>query len=308
MLTNNLQPRQLAFSLRNKLQMEFESPLLGEQNMVPIVVLIASIPRLKSLVNVALPAIKKQTIAPRLIVIVSDRRSFSSTELLSIQKSVPYIKVVVLNNTFTQGAAGSWNTGIKYIRKQTNDCFIALLDDDDSWSDNHLEQCAHCALKTSSDLVISGMDILSNGVLVKKNLPNRLSSDDFLVGNPGWQGSNTFIHIKLLEKAGDFSSGLVSCNDRDLAIRVLDLKPQIAFTSLTTVTWNINHRDDALSAKYSHQKLIGVSQFYRRYNKRMSERQKELFFQRIDHLFKWSRQEVEEEIRNFKIEQAYLSY
>ncbi|MER2491111.1 glycosyltransferase family A protein [Catenovulum sediminis] len=268
----------------------------------PILVLIATQPRLDCLLTVSLPSIAAQTRPADRVVIVSDKQALSVSDVKRIKSIVTTVEVIVLHNKQLAGAAGSWNTGIDYINEHYDSGFVAVLDDDDYWDNHHLALCEQEA--HNAQLVISGIKMINNGQVITPKMPTQLTSEDFLIGNPGWQGSNTFIDLKLLNHAGKYSNGLVSCNDRDLAIRVLDLFPLIAFTGQATVNWNINHRDDALSAVRSSQKLKGVCQFYQRYQQRMNLKQKEQFFNRIEKLFKWTRDEIEKELRTITSEQS----
>jgi len=273
-----------------------------------IAVLIATRPRPGCLLATSLPSIVAQTRQADVVVIVADRQPLSKLDVARMKLLLAGVQLVVLNNKNLQGAAGSWNTGIDYLTRYNPSCFVAVLDDDDYWDKQHLAKCEQ--LSENAQVVVSGINVVDGNQVRASNVPEKLSSEDFLVGNPGWQGSNTFISLELLNRAGRFSSGLVSCNDRDLAIRVLDLQPSIKFTNQATVFWTINHRVDALSAKRSPQKLAGVCQFYSKYRQRMTYKQKDKFFNRIEQLFEWTRDEIEAELRTREIEtktSAHLS-
>ncbi|MDE3271396.1 glycosyltransferase family A protein [Pseudoalteromonas sp. G4] len=266
----------------------------------PLAVLIATSPRFNCLIETSLPSIVAQTKKPDVVVIVSDKKPLSKSETIRLRDTLGKIQLVVLENKYLKGAAGSWNTGIDYLTINFPKSFVAIIDDDDFWDTHHLTKCI--ANSSNAEVVISGINIVESHKVIATNIPSTLNCDDFLIGNPGWQGSNTFISLELLNHAGKFTNGLISCNDRDLAIRVLDLSPSIAFTHQATVYWTINNRDDALSAKRSPQKLSGVCDFYIKYNNRMSHRQKDMFFNRIEHLFEWKRDEIQAEIGNKLIE------
>lgn len=260
----------------------------------PLAVLIATCPRIDCLLETSLPSVVAQTRKPDVLVIVTDKQPLSEVEIARITQMLGSVGLVILENRFSQGAAGSWNTGIDYLSTHISSCFIAILDDDDYWDWHHLAKCEEHSI--NAEVVISGINIVDRHNIVTSNVPSKLSSEDFLIGNPGWQGSNTFISLELLNRAGRFTNGMISCNDRDLAIRVLDLSPSIKFTNQATVYWTINRREDALSAKRSPQKLVGVCDFYNKYSNRMAQRQKDLFFNRIEHLFEWTQNEIEAEL------------
>ena len=67
--------------------------------------------------------------------------------------------------------------------------------------------------------------------------PNQLSVNDFLIGNPGIQGSNIFIRLSCFLEAGGFDENIKSCTDRDLCIRITDLG-DIHYKRITTPLMN----------------------------------------------------------------------
>lgn len=135
------------------------------------------------------------------------------------------------------------------------------------------------------DVVISGLRMNSEGTLFSRAAPLTLNVDDFLVGNPGWQGSNTFAKINTLLTAGGFTDGLTSCNDRDLAIRVLSLPDlRISFTGRFTSTWNFNASPDSLSQAGPH-KREALRKFLALHCHRMSAEVRQRFLKRCLELF-----------------------
>jgi len=254
--------------------------------MLPIITLIATTPRLDFLRGESLKSIETQIAKPELIVIVSDKKEISLEELKGLQSIIPQIPIYAICNQYSSGVAGSWNTGVECIRTLYEDCYISILDDDDKWQSNHLSSCLKLAQEHSFDVVLSGIKVINQGVIVSENIPNNLLVSDFLIGNPGWQGSNTFIRLSSFLQVSGYTDGLISCNDRDFAIKVLDSKTiSIGYTHHSTVHWNINHSKDALSAIGSDQKLTGVAQFFNKYSHRMSQKQQEQFFHRMESLF-----------------------
>lgn len=251
--------------------------------MRPIIALIATSPRIDSLKNVSIPSIAQQTLSADALVIVSDRYSLSANDIQTIHLMLPQMKVYSYSNERTFGAAGAWNTGLSYIHKFWPDAYVAMLDDDDNWDFDHLETCIGTAIVNNCpDVVISGLRMVSAGVEVPREPPLNLTIDDFLIGNPGWQGSNTFAKISALMKVGGFTDGLSSCNDRDLAIRILALSDaNIAYTGRFTSTWNFNACPDNLSRK-GKQKQEALRQFLHIHQHRMTEEVKRRFFKRCN--------------------------
>lgn len=266
-----------------------------------VFVLMASIPRFESLMNISLPSIVSQTRLPERIVLVTDRVALSESEQFSITSAVAPIPVTFLNNERCQGAAGSWNTGLTYINKCSPKSYVAILDDDDYWLNNHLELCLTHSQRGAASMVLSGISVIKAGIPIDENIPNSIKLNDFLVSNPGWQGSNTFAHCQLLMDAGGFSDGLVSSNDKDLAIRVLAIpNVKIEYTLVVTVCWSLGMHSTALSARGSRQKLLGCAQFILLHGHRMTCPQKEQYFERTSSLFAISEQAIVNEINTNK--------
>jgi hypothetical protein len=120
-----------------------------------------------------------------------------------------------------------------------------------------------------------------------------LAVDDFLIGNPGWQGSNTFATATKLVAAGGFRESLVSCHDRDLAIRMLDLpETRISFTGQNTATWNLNTYPNALS-RPGPEKTNALRHFFALHGHRMSLETRQRFLCRCFELFSLTADELQ---------------
>lgn len=255
--------------------------------MSTVIGLIATYPREESLIETSIPSIANQSILPDEVVIVSDRCTLSQKTKNKITDILSKTKVVFLDNTHNKGAGGSWNTGLEYIQEIWNNPYVAILDDDDSWEHNHLSECLYAAQEGSCDfdVVISGLRLIKNGVEVSRPLVGEITIEDFLIGNPGWQGSNTFVRVSAAMNAEGFTESLTSCHDRDFAIRLLDLPNiNIAFTNKFTANWNFNAHHNCLSIP-GPKKRAGLSHFYNINKHRMNEGVKKKFFQRCTDLF-----------------------
>ena len=266
--------------------------------MRPVIALIASTPRYENLVRIAVPSIVAQLTPPKAVVIVADKHQLSTAEQQALQAMLNGIPLITLQNRFLPGAAGSWNTGIHYIAEQFSSSYIAILDDDDSWQASHLSQCLANSHNGTADIVLAGINVIKDGVNIATNVPVNICADDFLVGNPGWQGSNTFICSKVAMQIGGFTNGLISSNDRDFAIRLLsDKRYHISYTGNATVNWACGHNPAALSAPGSLQKRIGCAQFLQLHGHRMSAKQKKQYFQRMETLFNLPEQDILAELQ-----------
>lgn len=266
-----------------------------------IIALIATTPRLSLLFKYALPSIINQTNQPKAVVLVSDTRILEQNEIENLRTELKSIPLHVLTNSRASGAAGSWNTGIKYISSNFPDSYIAIIDDDDIWQPEHLSSCLLSNEEGKADVVLSGINVKIDNKVVATNIPNDLKISDFLSGNPGWQGSNTFIKTEFATKLGGFTDGLISGNDKDFAIRVLESGlATIRYTNIVTVDWICNQSSDALSAPGSKQKLRGCAQFLKLHGAKMSKIEMDAYFERAAILFALSKNNILDEINRLE--------
>lgn len=251
-----------------------------------VIGLIATRPRLNALLSVSLPSIAAQYRPPNSLIIVSDKVPLTQKEQAQLKGVVPKLDVIFLANLRRAGVANTWNTGLAFIQERWPDAYVAILDDDDTWDSEHLEACYHAAqINDWPEVVLSGLRMMQSGTLIERPIAAPLTADLFLVGNPGWQGSNTFVLASCLAGVGNFTEGLASCNDRDLAIRILTREQtRQAVTGHSTATWNLGFSPDALTLP-GPQKLAGLRHFYALHSHRMTDEVRRQFFERTQALF-----------------------
>jgi len=261
----------------------------------PIYALIATKDRWDLLREVSLPSVRRQTRLPNLVVVINDGHLLSHDQQLILAKIMGTIPTVVLPNRRAAGVAGAWNTGLTHLRSLGRDGFVAILDDDDSWDDCHLAENEAAARAHGAEIVVAGLRLVMDGVDRHRPLIKSLTDRDFLVGNPGWQGSNTFVRLSLLLQAGGFRDGLQSLNDRDLAIRLLRISQgPPALVPKWTSSWRVQANGQSLSAPRSQAKLSGLRWFWRIYGDQMTDAETEAFFDRAANLFGIPRVQITE--------------
>ena len=109
------------------------------------------------------------------------------------------------------------------LGKSVDDIYIATLDDDDIWDREYLKKAEDSIDR--KDFLISGL-LYDNGKNVESlSIPQSVSISDFLSGNPHIQGSNTFVKLTVLLRAGMFDENMSSTTDRDFFVRVMMLNP-----------------------------------------------------------------------------------
>lgn len=253
-----------------------------------IATLIATRPRTASLVTTSLPSIARQSRAPDIVLLAPDSRPLSDEEYRRCKAALAGIPLQVLPNMQGAGLAAAWNSGLNALSGSGLADYVALLDDDDEWDSDHLEACQSGALneRPFAEVVISGLRIVRGGIEIPRQPLAGVRVEDFLVGNPGWQGSNTFVTLDLFQRIGGFTVGLRSANDRDLAVRILDQPDvRIAFTKRMTATWHIDSQPDAISRLGSEDKRQGLRQFHQLHGHRMTELQRRRAVERALQLF-----------------------
>jgi glycosyltransferase involved in cell wall biosynthesis len=268
---------------------------LNKTHQLQCAVVIATKNRLELLSQRAIPSIFKQTRQPDFLIVVddsdSDVRSANQAIINSLQ--LPACRVVYLENSRTAGASGGWNTAIDYLFGIITDpsvLYLAFLDDDDSWMPAYLERCLDMAANQKLDMVAASIfrkeHINDNGF--RQYAPEVLKAEDFLVGNPGIQGSNLFLNFSSLLAAGSFDESLSSSTDRDLCIRLADLG-YLRYQSIKSIL--VNHFAEVgrlrLSTPTSKAKRNGLDAFWTKYASRMNVDQQMSFRKRSKLLFNW---------------------
>lgn len=251
----------------------------------PVAALIATKDRAQLLLTRAFPSVLQQSCRPDMLVIVNDGAPLGAQvmDALSAGARDAGVALKLLTNTRAEGAGGAWNTGLDALGTLGYQGFVAILDDDDAWARAHI--ATNLKHAESANLVVSGLELHVAGRRRARPLIEHLDAREFLVGNPGWQGSNTFVDLDLLLSAGGFREGLVSLNDRDLAIRVLrHPTTRWRLTGEWTAIWYADTPGN-LSSPRSTAKLDGLRAFWRIYGGEMRATEREAFFQRAERLF-----------------------
>lgn len=172
----------------------------------------------------SLMSVMSQTYLPdAILVVVDDEDNYDQLALrLSEFKSDCPLLCIPNARTRHMSGTGAWNTGIQYIvENYGKQSIVAILDDDDTWDATYVEETLqHIAnhkvracfsfLRRSDCQNLSSFDIRD------------LTVANFLIGNPGIQGSNMVFRAGDLHEIGGFDESLASCTDRDLLIRYLE--------------------------------------------------------------------------------------
>ena len=238
----------------------------------------------------ALKSVSGQTRKPDYVYVVSN-----STEdnYFKEQEICNEFGFELFKNYRTDNYASALNTGVEEIVKQqgiTDNIYFASLDDDDIWLPDYLKEIE--ANNTEDfDLIAANYLRKSDDENLLMTLPTKLSENDFLKGNPGIGGSNTFIRLKTLLKAGCFDEALHSSVDRDFFVRVFQQKPKYKIIQKHLVTAYTGKNRERLTTN-REKKIKSLQIFYYKYQHLMREEDKPQFFQRARNYFSIEQSEI----------------
>ncbi|DAC11728.1 MAG TPA: hypothetical protein D7H86_07160, partial [Candidatus Poseidoniales archaeon] len=138
----------------------------------------------------------------------------------------------------------------------------------------------------NNDAVVREIRPILDGEPIEDRIPNSFSISDFFASNPGWQGSNTFIRIDSIKKAGFFDEKLLCTHDRDLAIRCLERADfKVAFSEKVTLLYHLEKHRESLTMTQGRGKHTGLLQFYSKHKKIMTNEDEKAFLKRSKELF-----------------------
>lgn len=276
-----------------------------------VVVIATSMGRTDLLIERALPSVYRQEFAPLRIYVVDDnedkdefqRITFRVRELREACLLQRYpagegngrfpTEVIRNNRTTGRSGSGAWNTAAELAHQLATPertVYLALLDDDDEWYPNYLGHCCERVLMAADKVpaVVSGFHRFESGrdKAVHVN-QEELTQAAFLMGNPGWQGSNTFVDTAIYWRAGGFDESMPSTLDRDFAIRVLDvcdsLQQPIAIIEQPLLRHHAHTGRRVTTGSSGKQR--GLQRFYTKYAARMTLQQYQASVARVHRLF-----------------------
>lgn len=250
------------------------------------------------LLKIALASALNQTRRLDELIVVSD----SDGDCFEDDKDLCNGKCTFLKDRYTRNYAGNLNTAIDYVvlhyliqnEDNPDNIYIAFLDDDDSWKETYIESC-HNALSSNTDFVVAGLNYYSEGKSFPLNVPTHLDQLSFLSKNPHIQGSNTFIKLSTLLKAGCFDEALNSTTDRDFFTRVMMLKPKHEIINKALVDIDAHNNRSRLTNNRDGKKK-SLSYFYSKYSGLMSDDEKDNFFERAKRYTDLSLDDIEKNL------------
>lgn len=257
----------------------------------PIVALVATANRDALLVERSLRSIAEQAVLPARVVVVYDSRDDADVERLRQRLRDFPVPIEFLNNRRTHGASGAWNSGIDHIARTSDRpdaVHVAILDDDDAWTPEHLSSLLEC-IRAGAAIVCTPFRRNENGREPKEIRPPEYPEPSaFFVRNPGIQASNLAVRLDMLWEAGCFDEALRACTDRDLCIRLFQAGCRgYQRTRRVTVDHFACNDRPRLSTPGSPDRQEGFDAFLHKHGPLMTPAQRAAAEERARNLFGW---------------------
>ena len=265
----------------NSLVVPSESPPLQD------VYVIVPVSQQDLLYERALESLSRQSVRPARVLVSYDESTRMSDSLAeTVGRLSDVLEIELVCNRRAQSLSGAVNSALAMVPDE-GDPFVSVLDDDDFWDTRYLQNCLKFAEDVGCDMVVSGLirHDAEHPEGFRQSIPDSISIHDFLVGNPGVQGSNLFVRASRLRSAGGFSEDLVSTTDRDVCIRLLQGGIRVGILHNHMVHHDAVSRRGRLSEFNGDRKRQGLSDFYIRYREIMDGSEREAFHRRSWELF-----------------------
>ena len=259
----------------------------SESQTLPDVYVIVPVSQQDLLYRRALESLSRQSVRPARVLVSYDESVGLSDGLAeTVGRLSDVLGMELVCNRSAQSLSGAVNSALAMV-PEDGDPFVAVLDDDDFWDTRYLQNCLKFAEDVACDMVVSGLirHDAEHPDGFRQPIPHSISIHDFLVGNPGVQGSNLFVRASRLRSAGGFSESLVSTTDRDVCIRLLQGGTRVGILHNHMVHHDAVSRRGRLSDYNGDRKRQGLSEFYIRYRGIMDASEREAFHRRSRELF-----------------------
>lgn len=183
-------------------------------------------------------------------------------------------RIICNTRTKFHSGSGAWNSAclslIDYKNiKENAEHFVAILDDDDSWDKDYLQNIVpHCNKKIG--MVVSGIRYIEPDGKIKTVLATQIKQEEIFIKNPGIFGSNMLVNLDAFFSAGGFDESMRSTTDRDFLMRYADLCNNDFYKTIFCNFVCVNHFAETDRRRVTSDKSAkkqGLDIFYYKYQK-----------------------------------------
>ncbi len=215
-----------------------------------------------------------------------ERREFLSRALSSVQKQVrPPDRVLIVVDAVAEIASrvsrehdaevigGHGRHGVSVARNvgaaAAQDGFLAFLDDDDVWKPEYLREVFDEGYEF--EVALTAFEKHTPTTVAPEKVPPKvLTSEAFLVANPGLRGSNLVISRGLYLALGGFDESLPAFNDLDFGVRLARVLPTYRRITKPLVEFH-SHKGPRLSTPGCTANRDGLRRYLELHGSEMTE-------------------------------------
>lgn len=212
----------------------------------------------------ALSSVFSQTHENIEVIVVNDGSSDRTSEVLSRIKDQADVKVLIIENDFSVGAAQARNQAIKAASGE----FVAGLDDDDKWHEDRVKELV-AAYSDEFACITSDTIMVFADYKARWKKRKVIDLDRLLFTNQ--VGNQVLVRRDRLVEAGGFDTDLVAAQDYDLWVRLCAAYGPIKNVQKPLQTVFMDHQSERITDRSSFQ---GYLQFYQKHKHRMSRQQR----------------------------------
>lgn len=208
-----------------------------------------------NLLKKALESVSRQNLKPNEIIVVNNgKEKFCKSDLEFTQN------IKLYNIDEYVGPAKARNYGYNKASSK----YIAFLDDDDTWSNNYIEDFVNNIDDYYDCYLARSKTIVNNEIVDYKNPKNKISLQYLFLNNPGIGGSNIIFKKNINYKKNIFDETLWSAEDKALIIDLLLNNKKIKILENCFTIYNSDKSDNKRLSN-SKNILVNKKNFYKKY-------------------------------------------
>ena len=145
-------------------------------------------------------------------------------EIIIASEKELFIEHKVFINPYKEGLARNTNQSLIRIKDlyPNENVYIATIDDDDYWKEDYIE-LAFKLIQEDYNFITCWMEVWDNNLVIDefKFTVEDINIQNFIIGNPGVQGSNKIFNLDISLETGMMAKHINASTDRSFNIALL---------------------------------------------------------------------------------------